>query len=114
MDRRYPSASNAAPGRSPTNAPATHGRPAVTARLRPAELAWFTERLEQDLAAAFDGWFRGTELRRHPQAGYDLVALADALQQAHRPADAHLVAAELAAITGAALPPDFAAPDATP
>lgn len=95
------------------HASAALDRAAVAPLLRPAELSWFTERLAHDLDAAFDGWFRGAEVRRHPQAGHDLVALADALQRSHRPADALAVAAELAALTGVELPPD-AAPDPTP
>jgi len=90
------------------HAAAALDRAALTPLLRPAELAWFTERLAHDLDTAFDGWFRGAGLRRHPQAGHDLVALADALHRARRPADARLVAAELAALTGVALPPDIA------
>ncbi|MBR7834806.1 hypothetical protein KDL01_16135 [Actinospica durhamensis] len=83
---------------------------ALVPLLRPSELGWFTERLGQDLDAAFEGWFRGAGLRRHPQAGYDLAALAGALNRARRGADAHEVAAELAALTGVALPPDAEEP----
>ena len=96
------------------HAAAALDRAAITPRLRPAELSWLTERLAHDLDTAFDGWFRGAQLRRHPQAGHDLVALADALRQARRPADAHLVAAELAALVGVELPPDAAVTDPAP
>ncbi len=82
---------------------------ALAPLLRPSELGWFTDRLAQDLDAAFEGWFRGAGLRRHPQAGHDLAALAEALHRARRVADAHEAAAELAALTGVPLPPDQAA-----
>lgn len=78
---------------------------AIAALLRPAELAWFTERLARDLDTAFQGWFRG-ESPRHPQAGHDLAALAGGLYRARRFAEAHQVATELAESTGIDLPPD--------
>lgn len=83
---------------------------ALVPLLRPAEATWLTERLAEDLDAAYEGWFRGSAVRRHPQAGYDLAALADGLQRAGRDADAHAVAAELAEVTGVPLPPELFPP----